>query len=134
MSETFKQYLAGQLFCLPHILPMFAPTVNSYKRLVEGAWAPTTLTWAPDNRTVALRVLAGGKKSCRLETRVIGADVNPYLAMAGALAAGLYGIKNKLKLTQPPTVGNGYQDFSNGKLPNTLEAATLAMKKSVVAK
>ena len=56
MSEPMKQYIAGQLFCLPHLLPMFAPTINSYKRLVEGAWAPTTLTWGIDNRTVALRV------------------------------------------------------------------------------
>src|SRR5947207_4024986 len=82
MSELAKNYVAGQLYCLPHVLPMFAPTVNSYKRLVEGAWAPTTLTWAADNRTVALRVLANNSKSCRLETRVIGSDVNPYLAMA----------------------------------------------------
>lgn len=134
MSETMKQYVAGQLHCLPHILPMLAPTVNSYKRLVEGAWAPTTLTWGLDNRTVALRVLSGGKKSCRLETRVIGADVNPYLAMAACLASGLYGIKHKLQLTQSATVGNGYRDYSNGVLPNTLEKATAAMKDSTVAK
>jgi len=134
MSETFRQYLAGQLFCLPHILPLFAPTVNSYKRLVEGAWAPTTLTWGVDNRTVALRVLSGGDKSCRLETRVIGSDVNPYLAMAGALGAGLYGIKKKLKLKQKPTTGNGYSDLSNGVLPRTLEEATRRMKESDVAR
>ena len=85
MSSLMKSYVAGQLYCLPYILPMFAPTINSYKRLVEGAWAPTTLTWGIDNRTVALRVLAGSSKSCRLETRVIGSDVNPYLAMAGCL-------------------------------------------------
>ena len=134
ISEVMKQYVAGQLFCLPHILPMFAPTINSYKRLVEGAWAPTTLTWGIDNRTVALRVLPGSKKSCRLETRVIGADVNPYLAMAASLAAGIYGIKNKLELKQQATIGNGYQDFSNGTLPRTLEEATAMMKKSGVAK
>ncbi len=134
MSPVVKSYVAGQLFCLPHILPMFAPTINSYKRLVEGAWAPTTLTWAVDNRTVALRILSGSSKSCRLETRVIGSDANPYLAMAAALASGLYGIKNKLKLSQPPTVGNGYRDFSNGTLPKTLEEATRQMKESKVAK
>ncbi len=134
MSELLKSYTAGQLFCLPHILPMFAPTINSYKRLVEGAWAPTTLTWAVDNRTVALRVLPGSSKSCRLETRVIGSDVNPYLAMAACLAAGLYGIKNKLKLKQAATVGNGYRDFSNGVLPSTLIEATQQMKTSRVAK
>jgi glutamine synthetase len=134
MSALAKNYLAGQLFCLPHILPMFAPTINSYKRLVEGAWAPTTLTWGADNRTVAIRVLATGSKSCRIETRVIGSDVNPYLAMAGCLAAGLYGIKNKLKLNQPATIGNGYQDYSNGILPATLMEATQQMKASTVAK
>jgi len=134
MSELAKSYVAGQLHCLPHVLPMFAPTINSYKRLVEGAWAPTTLTWSADNRTVALRVLANNSKSCRLETRVIGSDVNPYLAMAGCLAAGLYGIKNKLKLKQPATVGNGYRDHSNGTLPSTLIEATEQMKTSKLAK
>ena len=134
MSETMKSYIAGQLFCLPHILPMYAPTINSYKRLVEGAWAPTTLTWGIDNRTVALRVLCTGAKSARLETRVIGSDANPYLAMSAALASGLYGVKNKLKLKQPATEGNGYRDFSNGVLPANLNEATTAMKNSAVAK
>jgi glutamine synthetase len=134
MSDVMKCYVAGQLFCLPHILPMFAPTINSYKRLVEGAWAPTTLTWAVDNRTVALRVLSESSKSCRLETRVIGSDVNPYLAMAASLASGLHGIKMKMKLKQPKTVGNGYQDFSNGTLPDNLDDATQLMKNSTVAK
>jgi glutamine synthetase len=134
MSETFRQYLAGQLYCLPYILPMFAPTINSFKRLVEGAWAPTTLTWGVDNRTVALRVLPLGEKSSRLETRVIGSDVNPYLAMAAALGAGLYGIRNKLKLKQKATTGNGYTDVSNGVLPRTLQEATSLMKGSDVAR
>ncbi len=134
MSETMKQYLTGQLLLMPQILPLFAPTINSYKRLVQGAWAPTTLTWGIDNRTVALRVLAAGKSSCRLETRVIGADVNPYLAMAGALAAGLYGIKNKLKLKQPATKGNGYEEIKYGRLPSTLDEATKKMKQSAIAK
>jgi len=134
MSSLMKSYVAGQLFCLPYILPMYAPTVNSYKRLVEGAWAPTTLTWGIDNRTVALRVLSGSSKSCRLETRVIGSDVNPYLAMAACLASGLYGIKNKLKLSQPATIGNGYKESANGILPSTLIEATQQMKGSKLAK
>ncbi len=134
MSLLMKSYLAGQLYCLPHILPMFAPTINSYKRLVEGAWAPTTLTWAIDNRTVALRVMNGSKKSTRIETRVVGSDVNPYLAMAASLASGLYGIKNNLKLKQPATVGNGYKDISNGVLPRNLDEATQKMKESSIAK
>lgn len=133
MSTLMKSYLAGQLYCLPYILPLFAPTINSYKRLVEGAWAPTTLTWGVDNRTVALRVLSGSSSSCRLETRVIGSDTNPYLAMAGCLASGLYGIKNKMKLETPATTGNGYRDFSNGSLPRTLDEATRQMKESPVA-
>jgi len=133
MSDLFQHYVAGQLYCLPHILPMVAPTVNSFKRLVEGAWAPTTLTWATDNRTVALRALPGSKKASRLETRVVGSDVNPYLAMSACLAAGLYGIKHKLAL-QPATVGNGYADERYGRLPGNLQKATQAMKESAVAK
>src|SRR5690606_30313396 len=82
MSSIMESYIAGQLHCLPFILPMYAPTINSYKRLVVGAWAPTTLTWAVDNRTTALRALPAGEKSCRLETRVVGSDSNPYLAIA----------------------------------------------------
>ncbi|MCL4165866.1 UNVERIFIED_CONTAM: hypothetical protein GTU68_050074, partial [Idotea baltica] len=117
MSELMKSYVAGQLYCLPHILPMFAPTINSYKRLVEGAWAPTTLTWGTDNRTTALRILNGGSKSSRLETRVCGSDTNPFLAMAGCLASGLYGIRKGLKLDQPKVVGNGYEAFQYGVLP-----------------
>jgi glutamine synthetase len=134
MSPLMKSYIAGQLYCLPFLLPLYAPTVNSYKRLVEGAWAPTTLTWGMDNRTVALRVLCGGNKSSRLETRVIGSDANPYLAMAGALASGLYGVKKKLELEQPPTTGNGYLDASHGRLPATLLEATEKMKSSLVAR
>lgn len=134
MSPAMKQYIAGQLYCLPHILPMVAPTVNSYKRLVEGAWAPTTLTWGIDNRTVALRVLPGNKKSCRLETRVVGSDSNPYLALAACLAAGLYGIRNKLELNQPATTGNGYLDTKHGALPRSLNEANERMKESPVAK
>lgn len=134
MSAVMKQYLAGQLYCLPHVLPMYAPTVNSYKRLVEGAWAPTTLTWGVDNRTVAIRVLCDAEKAARIETRVIGSDANPYLAMAAAVATGLYGIENKINLEQPATRGNGYREFSFGTLPTTLHEATERMKKSEVAR
>ena len=134
MSDLMQSYVAGQLYCLPHILPMVAPNINSFKRLVEGAWAPTTLTWASDNRTTALRVLCSGSKSSRLETRVCGSDTNPYLAMAACLASGLYGIRHNLKLDQPATIGNGYKDFSNGSLPYSLESATNNMKVSSVAK
>jgi len=133
-SVLMENYIAGQLYCLPYILPMFAPTVNSYKRLTEGAWAPTTLTWGIDNRTTALRVLPAGDTATRLETRVVGSDANPYLAMAACLAAGLYGIKNKLALQIPATIGNGYADIKNGLLPKNLWEATQAMKTSALAK
>lgn len=134
ISELMENYIAGQLHCLPHILPMYAPNINSYKRLVEGAWAPTTLTWAFDNRTTALRVLAGGGNSTRLETRVVGSDANPYLAMAACLASGLYGIENKLNLNTPATRGSGYADTKNGTLPANLWEATRQMKESPIAK
>lgn len=133
MSALMESYIAGQLHCLPYVLPMYAPTVNSYKRLVEGAWAPTTLTWAIDNRTTALRALPGGAASTRLETRVVGSDSNPYLAMAACLASGLYGIRNGLKLETPATKGSGYADTSRGVLPRNLWEATQAMKGSGLA-
>jgi glutamine synthetase len=134
MSKLMKSYIAGQLKCLPEILPMYAPNINSYKRLVEGAWAPTTLTWAVDNRTTALRAIPGGSTSSRLETRVVGSDANPYLAMAACLASGLYGIENELTLQTPETIGNGYEDIKNGILPRDLNEATTQMKNSELAK
>lgn len=133
MSPLMSAYLAGQLACLPHILPMLAPTVNSYKRLVEGAWAPTNVTWGHDNRTTAIRVLPEGAASCRMENRVPGSDVNPYLAMAACLASGLYGIRNNLSLDQAPVKGNAYTNTDAGKLPRNLLEATLIMKSSEVA-
>jgi len=133
MSDMMRSYIAGQLLCLPEILPMIAPTINSYKRLVEGAWAPTTLTWGVDNRTVALRSLPAGSKSCRLETRIVGADTNPHLAIAACLAAGLYGIKNNLELKQPRTLANGYVDESGGRISKNLHDSTQKMKDSKIA-
>jgi len=134
MSEVMKSYMAGVLYCLPFFLPFYAPTVNSYKRLVEGAWAPTTPTWAIDNRTTALRALPGSDKSTRLELRVVGSDVNPYLAMAASLASGLYGVKNKLKLTTNPTQGSGYADKKNGIFPRTLKEASDLLNQSELAR
>jgi glutamine synthetase len=134
MSEIMKQYLAGQLYCLPFILPMYAPTVNSYKRLVEGAWAPTTVTWGIENRTTAVRVINSSSKDARLEMRVPGSDTNPYLAMAASLASGLYGIKHKLSLDDPHTLGNAYANSQNRKLPSNLYEAAVSMKDSAVAR
>ncbi|WP_273567190.1 glutamine synthetase family protein [Maribacter halichondriae] len=133
MSDLMKSFLAGQLKCLPEILPMFAPTINSFKRLVVGAWAPINQTWGHDNRTCSLRVLASGKKSTRIEHRVVGSDVNPYLAMAACLGSGLYGIKHKLKLDTPETKANGYE-VKKGILPSNLWDASQKMKNSKIAK
>lgn len=128
MSKIFRQYLAGQLALLPVLMPLFAPNVNSYKRFVPGSWAATHANYGIDNRTVALRVIPGGAGGTRLETRVAGADVNPYLAIAGALAAGLYGIENQLELTDHPVQGSAYGQNIGVKLPQHLGAAAGAMQ------
>ncbi|MCA9526309.1 MAG: glutamine synthetase, partial [Myxococcales bacterium] len=134
MSPLFRQYVAGQLALLPELAALFAPTVNSYKRLVEGMWAPTTATWAVDNRTVALRVIPGSAKSTRLETRVGGADLNPYLGVAAALGAGLWGIEQGLALTDAPVLGNGYAQTGAVRLPRTLAEAADRLEASEVAR
>ena len=133
MSKTFKSYMAGLLRCLPEILPFFAPTVNSYKRLVDGYWAPTKVTWGVDNRTVALRVIPGSAKATRVEVRVPGSDINPYLAIAAALAAGLYGIEKELPLTAAPVKGSAYHAEGAERLPRTLQEATQRLSDSKIA-
>jgi glutamine synthetase len=122
------------MVCLPEILPLFAPTVNSYKRLVDGYWAPTKVTWGVDNRTTALRVIPGGPKSTRLETRVPGSDVNPYLAIAACIASGLYGVKNNLELHARPIQGSAYHEQDAERLPRNLHEATERMAKSSIAR
>ncbi|WP_372775468.1 glutamine synthetase family protein [Mangrovibacterium sp.] len=133
MSPIMESYLAGQLHCLPELLPIYAPTINSYKRLRDGAWAPTTVTWGYDNRTTAVRVLNGDEKSTRLEMRVAGSDTNPYLAMAASLASGLYGIRMGLKLENPAVIGNAYARQDVTKLPSNLLDATKQMAQSALA-
>ncbi|MGC4094984.1 MAG: glutamine synthetase family protein [Polyangiaceae bacterium] len=132
-SALFEHYIAGQLTCMPELLPMYAPTINSYKRLVEGAWAPTKANWGTDNRTCALRFIPGSAKSARLETRVNGADSNAYLALAAALASGLYGIENKLSL-QPEVSGSGYADTKGKPLPRNLLEASERFSKSKLSR
>ena len=134
MSPLFKSYLAGQMHCLPDILPLFAPNVNSYKRLVEGYWAPTRVTWGKDNRTVCMRVIPGSEKATRLELRVGGADINPYLAVAAAIAAGLYGIENKLTLDAPAVEGSAYQVREAVGLARDLRSATDRFHSSRIAR
>jgi glutamine synthetase len=134
MSPLFKSYLAGQLHCLGEILPFFAPTVNSYKRLVDGYWAPTKSTWGVDNRTTAFRVIPGNPKSTRLEARITGSDINPYIALAALLASGLYGIEKNLNLTQKPIVGSAYMDKTTERLPRNLQESTQKLAESKIAR
>jgi glutamine synthetase len=134
MSDVFRSYVAGILTLLPELAVFFAPTVNSYKRLVDGFWAPTKPTWGIDNRTVACRVIPGSSKSTRLELRVPGSDVNPYVAVAASLGAGLWGIEQGLTLDQPATVGSAYADDTIERLPRTLQEATALLADSKVAR
>jgi len=133
-SNVFENYLAGQLLCLPEILPMYAPTVNSYKRLTTGSWAPTTVSWGKENRTTAIRYIEDENSGSRLEIRVPGSDSNPYLAMAASLASGLYGIKHKLSLKIPETKGSAYDSKEIIPLASNLTTATEKMKHSSIAK
>jgi glutamine synthetase len=130
MSAVFRSYVAGILTLLPELVVCFAPTVNSYKRLVDGFWAPTKPTWGIDNRTVACRVIPGSSKSTRLELRVPGSDINPYVAVAASLGAGLWGIEQGLTLEQPATVGSAYADGTIERLPRSLQEATAALADS----
>ena len=134
MSRLFEQYLAGQVSTLLEFAPMFWPTINSYKRLVDGFWAPVKPTWGVDNRTASFRVIPGSSKSTRLETRCPGADVNPYLAMAAVLAAGLSGVESRLKLTAKPITGTNHGAENVPRAPRTLIETTQLFKVSVAAR
>ena len=130
MSALFEQYLAGQLATLLEFAPMFWPTVNSYKRLVDGFWAPVKPTWGLDNRTASFRVIPGSPKSTRLETRCPGADINPYLAVAACIAAGLDGIERKLALATAPIEGTNRGAENVPRAPRTLIETTRAFRQS----
>jgi len=108
MSVIQRQFLAGQQRLMPEFLAMTAPTVNSYTRMVPGLWAPLDATWGVENRTTALRVIPGSEKSQRIEYRLGAADANPHIALAAALASGLYGIEHELEPT-PQVTGNAYE-------------------------
>ncbi len=134
MSPLFESWLAGQLQCLMQFAPMFWPTINSYKRLVDGFWAPVKPTWGLDNRTASFRVIAGSPKATRLETRCPGADVNPYLAMAAVIAAGLYGVEKGLKLTTPPITGTNQGADDIPRAPRSLIETTRIFEQSDIAR
>jgi glutamine synthetase len=120
MSEVGRQFIAGQIAHLRELSILFAPNINSYKRYVPGSFAPTAVRWGRDNRTCALRLVGHGA-GLRLENRVPGGDVNPYLAVAGIIAAGLDGIKNKLVL-EPAFTGNAYESDS-ARVPASMTEA-----------
>jgi glutamine synthetase len=130
-SEVFKQYLAGQIAHLKELAIFLAPTINSYKRYAAGSWAPTTLAWAHDNRTCGFRIVGHGD-ALRAETRIPGGDVNPYLAFAALLAAGLAGIEERLEL--PPALeGNAYESDAE-RFPHNLRDAIAALESGTMAR
>lgn len=132
MSGLMSNYIAGQLELMPEFTALICPTVNSYKRLVPGVWAPTNATWGVDNRTVALRAILGPSPgSVRVEYRLAGADINPHLAIAASLASGLYGIEHGLQ--SPDAVHGDAYATSAKALPSSLDEATRRLASSVVA-
>jgi len=130
-SDVFRHYLAGQVACARELAIFFAPTINSYKRFVASSWAPTTLAWGRDNRTCGFRVV-GHDSALRVETRIPGADVNPYLAFAALIAAGLHGIEQELE--PPPEVeGNAYESDVE-RFPSTMSDAVAALESGRMAR
>ncbi len=130
-SALMRHFIAGQLDALRELTYFLAPNINSYKRFQEGSFAPTALAWGRDNRTCALRVVGHGP-SLRLENRVPGGDVNPYLAVAASIAAGLYGIEHRLPL-EPELQGNAYRS-QRPRVPRTLREAAGLFGESKLAK
>jgi glutamine synthetase len=131
-GETIRQYIAGLTTCLPELTCLLCPTINSYKRMVPGTWAPINSTWGEDTRTTAVRSIAGSEKSSRVELRLSGADINPYIAMAASLAAGLEGIEQKLKPSAPTT--NAYANPKDAPLPRNLADAVKLFRASGMAR
>jgi len=129
MSQLMSHYMAGLLAHAGEITYFLAPYVNSYKRFMTGTFAPTKAIWSMDNRTAGYRVCGAGSKSVRVECRVGGADLNPYLAIAAQLAAGISGIEQKLEL-EPAFVGDAYEGTDIREIPKTLRAATEALNSS----
>ncbi|MGW7024228.1 glutamine synthetase family protein [Streptomyces decoyicus] len=131
MSKTMQHFLAGQVAAMRDFTLLYAPNINSYKRFRPGSFAPTAAAWGPDNRTCALRVIGHGRAH-RLENRLPGGDVNPYLAVAGMVAAGLYGIEHELELPEA-TTGNAYTGDA-AHVPTTLREAAELWEKSPIAR
>jgi glutamine synthetase len=133
LSETAKHYIGGLVSSLRDFTLLFAPNVNSYKRMMPESAAGTTATWGYENRTTGLRVLHEDAAGCRIENRVAGADANPYLVMAACLAGGMWGIDERIAPPEP-IKGNAYGNHSLALLPTSLEQAIAAFESSIVAK
>ncbi len=131
-SDVFRWFLGGWMRYATELMVCFAPTVNSYKRFQAGSWAPTALAWSPDNRTAAFRVVGSGP-SLRIECRIPGADVNPYVAYAAVVASGLAGIEQQI---EPPAafVGDVYASDGDPRIPTNLEEATDRFEASAFAR
>jgi len=134
LSETARHYLGGQVALMPALTALYSPTVNSYKRYVPGVWAPLTASWGVENRTCAIRAIPGDAKSTRLEYRQTAADMNPYIAIATCLAAGLWGIENRC---EPPPAAEGdasHTDDAARALPRTLKEANHHLERCAEAR
>ncbi|MGJ8527218.1 glutamine synthetase family protein [Maritalea sp.] len=129
MSELMRHYMAGLIRYAPEYTYFLAPYINSYKRFQKGTFAPTKTVWSVDNRTAGFRLCGDGTKAVRVECRIGGSDLNPYLALAVQLAAGLKGIEEKLELA-PPSTGDIYADKDAGEIPQTLRDAAVTLKGS----
>lgn len=134
LSPLARHYLGGQIASMRELTALYSPTVNSYKRYVPGVWAPLTASWGVENRTCAVRVINGPKETAtRLEFRQTAADINPYIAMATCLAAGLHGIEERIE-PPPPVVGDATGEINaENALPMDLGAAVAALRSSRTA-
>jgi len=129
MSTLMRHFMAGLIEYASDYTFFLAPYVNSYKRFMKGTFAPTRTVWSVDNRTAGFRLCGEGTKGIRVECRIGGSDINPYLAQAALIAAGIKGIEDKLELA-PPTRGDIYQDEAARHIPSTLRAATETLRNS----
>jgi glutamine synthetase len=134
LSAVARHFIGGQLALMPELTALYSPTVNSYKRYVPGVWAPLTATWGVENRTCAVRAIPGSAASTRLEYRQTAADMNPYIAMATSLAAGLWGIERRAP-APPPAQGDASGESAHAaRLPRTLREATALLSQSTIAR
>jgi glutamine synthetase len=129
MSDLMRKYMAGLIRYAPDMTVFMAPYINSYKRFSKATFAPTKTVWSIDNRTAGFRLCGEGSKAIRVECRIPGSDMNPYVAMAAMLAAGLAGIEEGLEL-QRPTTGDIYQAAQGGEIPKTLRDAVDTLRHS----